>query len=174
MNRLLLAILLLGATPSARAQEPAGFDAKAAALWRGVGAKVGWLPEDKRGWRLFQETRPDQPALPAVRWPGGKPFEFGLIASLPVPSGPFAFDLNRTNASGKELRELARFKNLEALDLDQTYVTDADLQEIAHLTSLKSLYIRYTKASDAGVKTSPASPGCTRSASAAPRSATPP
>lgn len=143
--------LFLGAGV-AHAQTPEGFDAKLVAAWKGVDAKIGWFQEGKLAWHLFHEKKPDFPSLPAIHWPGGKPFEFGLLASLPAPAVPFAFDFHNTTAGATELRDLRGFKNLVALNLDGVPLIDADFKEIGPLKGLKTLYVRDAKVSDAGVK----------------------
>lgn len=148
---LITAVLFLLASV-ARAQTPEGFDPMLVAAWKDVGAKIGWFQEGKLAWHLFHAKKPDQPSLPAIHWPGGKPLELGLLASMPAPAVPFAFDLHNTTAGAAELRELRGFKNLVALNLDGVHLTDADFKEIGPLKGLKTLYVRHAKVSDAGVK----------------------
>jgi hypothetical protein len=150
--KLTLSLTLLLAVCTTHAQAPAEFDPKVVAAWKGIGAKVGWFQEAKHAWHLYHERKPDQPAMPAIHWPDPRPFEFGLLASMPPPMVPFAFDFNRTRAGARELRELRGFKNLVALNMDGVHLTDADFKEIAPLTGLKTLYVRYAKVSDVGVK----------------------
>jgi hypothetical protein len=69
------------------------------------------------------------------------------------PGGPgIIIDLNETQATDADLKNLAGVKKLRALHLRGTKVTDAGLKELAGLPQLQTLGLRGTKVTDAGLK----------------------
>jgi len=88
--------------------------------------------------------------------PGGADPEFNPAKAL-NPGGP-AVPVQRGG-----------FQSLRWLGLHSTAVTDAGVKHLAALPGLETLWISWTKVSDAGLRTSPSSRTCKRSALAAAR-----
>ena len=61
-------------------------------------------------------------------------------------------DLNNTQITDIDLREMAKLKNLTSLNLGRTQITDASLKKVARLKNLTVLSLYQTKITDAGLK----------------------
>jgi hypothetical protein len=61
-------------------------------------------------------------------------------------------DLNESNATDLEIRELAKLSTLQEIILAKTRVTDAGLKELARLPNLRRLSLFGTSITDAGLK----------------------
>jgi len=68
------------------------------------------------------------------------------------PGSVKTVSLSNTQVTDTDLKELARFENLENLFLWNTAVTDARLKELGGLKNLKSLYLGGTEVTDQGLK----------------------
>jgi hypothetical protein len=138
------------AAPPAKKNPPRPLPKKIVAAWKKAGAQVGWMRVGKfNGIEFLPEKEGvagDLPALKFSRW------KAGVLARLPGPAAPFGLDLSRTQLTDAGLKQLARFKYLQALDLVFTQVTDAGLKHLAGLKKLQYLYLDRTKVTDAGVK----------------------
>jgi internalin A len=112
---------------AASAQAPKELDLKVVYAWIKAGAEVRSYGPDPFGYWSFSPAKPKDPAaLPAFCF---RAFKLGVIARLPAPSTPFAMDLYATNVTDAGLKELAGFKNLQALHLGNTKVTGASLKK---------------------------------------------
>src|SRR5262245_1906787 len=121
-----------------------------AKAWKKDGAEVGWMGVDKFGSLQFlPEEEGVVGDLPAFRFDSWKE---GLLAKVPAPAPEVGLDLHNTPVTDAGLKELAAFKNLQALDLTGTEVTDGGLKDLAALKSLRVLDLAVTSVTDAGLR----------------------
>ncbi len=77
-----------------------------------------------------------------------------LFAKLPVPADPFALDLAWTEITEDGLKDLARFKQLQALDLRGCRLAEAELAKgLAPHTQLRSLSLASAEVPNGVLKT---------------------
>ena len=86
--------------------------------------------------------------LPAFQVP---PWRDGLLTPLPNPGSAFGLFLDAKGVTDKGLKELARFKSLQALALSRNPLTDTGLKELAGLQNLRVLELDETGVTDAGL-----------------------
>ena len=103
--------------------------------WTDAGATVSWMKPDSYSYAIFL-AKAEAGTLPTFQF---KEWEAGVIAKLPAPGTPFGLDFYDTLVTDRDLKELARFKNLSMLILIGTQVTDAGIKELAPLKKLTYL-----------------------------------
>jgi hypothetical protein len=146
-----LAVVLAGvsttraAAPAGESAAPRPLPAEVVTDWKDAGAEVGWLRaewySDFDGtlafvgyFRFVPEQQGKAGDLPAFRFTH---WQAGCLAKLPAPATAFGLDLFGSGLTDAGLKELSRFKNLQALDLSFNFqVTDIGLSELRQLTSL--------------------------------------
>src|SRR5262249_37583092 len=99
----------------------------------------------------------DLPAFHFSEWEHGEGEQSivskGVVARLPVPTAAFGLDLSGTMVTDAGLKELARFKSLQALKLaNVSEVTDGGWKELTALKGLQSLDLSQAMLTDAGLK----------------------
>ena len=102
---------------------------------------LGWMYLNDHGFLEFTDQRNDIPGAVRNDIPGAVPaFGFnwadGYLPKVPDPGVPFGLGL-RGAISDDGMKEVARFKTLQALDLSYTGVTCLSLKELAGLKDLR-------------------------------------
>jgi hypothetical protein len=146
---LALAVLPGGAPPGGKGP-PQPLPDDLVAAWTKAGATAGWLRIDRDGYLIFISGKKGNPGdLPAFRIDD---WQNSVLPRLPAPQAPFGLNLSFTRITDAGLKELAGFKQLQALDLGETKITGAGLKELASLKQLQVLDLGFAKVTDAGLK----------------------
>src|SRR6516225_6556547 len=111
--------------------------------WENAGAGSGWMIRDQSGFwyyeRFHEEKAGDVPAFVWVHW------QAGIMAKLPVPQERFGLNCKDNEITDAGLKEVAAYKQLQALDLFGTKVTDTGIKHLVGLKHLQSLNLAFTK-----------------------------
>ena len=133
--------LLCCPTGLAPAQQkgPGPFPAGLVAAWTKAGGTPGSMSVGPAGQMTFGLGNPVKAGdLPAFRFPSCKS---GDLRGLPRPDRAFGLDLSGMHFTNPGLKEVAAFKQLQALHLNRTNVTDAGVDEFRK--ALPDCYISY-------------------------------
>jgi Leucine-rich repeat (LRR) protein len=107
--------------------------------WENAGAQSAWM-------------RIAGGISPAFRFRYWTP---GVISQLPPPDQSFDLDLEDSNITDSDLKELTKelvgFTQLRGLYLDDTKVTDAGISQLDSLTQLRLLSLSNTSVTDVGL-----------------------
>lgn len=119
--------------------------------WNKAGARSGWLALDPQA-RFSPGAGSGKVgevwAFTFEKWPGTD-----VMAKLPEPEQGFGIGLTNTfGITDAELKDLARFKQLQMLHLGITKVSDTGLKQVAGFKQLKGLDLSQTKVTDMGLQ----------------------
>src|ERR1700722_17083679 len=132
-------------------QPPEPLPADVVAAWEKAGAETGGMAPTPYGFMAFRAggegKEGEAPAFRFKEWRGG------MLSELPPPGQAFGLDLGFTKVTDAGLKELAGFKQLQALNLVGCKgLTDAGAKELAGLRQLRALNLGLTPVTDAGAK----------------------
>lgn len=119
--------------------------------WKKAGAAVGGMIVKQNGRVEFTPEKDGKfPGIPAFQFLA---WQNGVFANLPDPESSFGLSFLSVRGQDLDVKEVARFKNLQGLLLLHLRATDASLKELAPLTNLQWLDCTFNKKiTDAGLK----------------------
>ncbi len=150
IGALTVGLVVLAAALAEEEDKPSPLPAAVVAAWKNVGADVGWMRRNDKGYlefRLDKEGKAGE--VPSFRFDA---WNEGVIGRLPPPKRGFGLCLTATQLTNPGLKDLSGLKNLELLDLSFTDLTGAGLKALLPLKNLQSLDISNTQIADAGPK----------------------